>query len=153
MYFYQYILLAGFTCLLFNREVRFAASVFLSGWLIYLVVTIDIPYALYFCASATIETAIAGILNARYRLISYLGYSLILVNFAGLLLHINGIKVYYDFVYAIISITQFLLLLARAIPNGVGRLHIKHLVVRAVNFDSRGAYDRMYKNSNAQGKN
>jgi hypothetical protein len=151
VYFYQYILLAGFTCLLFNKETRVAAFVFLVGWVVYLLTTIGIDYEFYFLVSATIETAIAYVLNNKYRAVSWLGYTLIPVNIIGLKLHIHDIGVYYDVAYAIISVTQFLFLMARAIPNGINRLHTEHFLVRAVNFDSRGSYDIMYKNSTKKG--
>jgi hypothetical protein len=154
MYNYQYMLLAGLTCLLFSKETRFAALVFLCGWAVYFVTTISASTSLYYIASATIEAAIAYTLNARYRAAAYLGYSLILVNIFGLFLYwMKMPALSYDIIYAIISVTQFSLLLARANLDGLSRLHNKHFVVRAVNFDSRGAYDRMYKNSTAQGKN
>ena len=102
----------------------------------------------------TIEVAIAYSLNRRYRVVAYLGYALLFVNIYGLLLFKNGVgPMSYDVIYAIISVTQFIFLLMRAIPNGLNRLPSKHFVVRAVNFDSRGAYDRMYKSTQTQGKN
>lgn len=105
-------------------------------------------------SAGTIEAVIAYILNKRYRVIAYLGYLLIFVNFYGLMLYKNGIgPLSYDVIYALISVTQFLFLLARAVPNGINRLHTQHFMVRAVNFDSRGSYDRMYKNSKAKGEN
>ncbi len=152
MYLYQYALLAGFTCLLFKSNTRFAASVFLLGWFVYLTLFIDAGSSYKYMACATIEAAIAYVLNSRYRVVAYLGYSLIFVNMYGLILiKINSYPLSYDIVYAIISVTQFLFLLMRAIPNGLNRLHRKHFVVRAVNFDSRGAYDRMYKNTTKKG--
>lgn len=154
MYFYQYILLAGFVCLLLNDRTRFASSVFLAGWAVYTISTLSASTAFYYMAAGTIEAAIAYTLNRRYRVIAYLGYLLIFVNFYGLMLYKNGIgPLSYDVTYAIISITQFLFLLARVLPNGLNRLPAKHFMVRAVNFDSRGAYGRMYKNTQTQGKN
>jgi hypothetical protein len=154
MYFYQYILLAGFVCLLFNDKTRFAAFVFLAGWVIYTISTLSASTAFYYMSAGTIEAVIAYILNKRYRVIAYLGYLLIFVNFYGLMLYKNGIgPLSYDVIYALISVTQFLFLLARAVPNGINRLHTQHFMVRAVNFDSRGSYDRMYKNSKAKGEN
>ena len=154
MYFYQYILLAGFVCLLFNKETRFPASVFLCGWVIYTLSTLSVSTAFYYISAATIEAAIAYSLNKRHRAVAYLGYLLIFVNIYGLMLYRNKIgPLSYDVIYAIISVTQFLFLLVRAIPNGLNRLPAKHFVVRAVNFDSRGAYGRMYKNTQAKGKN
>jgi hypothetical protein len=153
MYTYQYAILAGITCLYFNNNTKYASSVFLLGWAFYLLLTIGIEYNFYFVVCATIETAIAVLLNQRYRLISYLGYSLLLLNIIGLILHVNGVRFYYDFAYALISVTQFMLLLARAFPDGVNRLHTKSFVVRAVNFDSRGAHNRMYKDLKTQGTN
>ena len=153
MYTYNYILLAGFICLLFNKNTRFAAFVFLAGWALYLLLTIGASASFYYVASATIEVSIAYILNTKYRAVSYLGYSLILVNMYGLFLYKNGIgPISYDAAYALISITQFMFLLARAILNGI-RLPTKHFMVRAVNFDSRGAYGIMYKNTATKGSN
>jgi hypothetical protein len=143
----------GFACLYFNKDTRFASGVFLLGWAFYLLSTIGMEYKFYFLASATIETVIAVLLNQRYRLISYLGYSLLLLNIIGLMLHVNDVKFYYDFSYALISTTQFLLLLARAFPDGVNRLHPKHFMVRVINFDSRGAHNRMYQNIKTQDSN
>jgi hypothetical protein len=154
VYFYQYILLAGFVCLLFNSRTRFASVVFLLGWAVYTISTLSVSTAFYYISAGTIEAAIAYTLNKRYRVIAYLGYSLIFVNFYGLMLYKNGISpVSYDTIYAVISVTQLLFLLMRAIPNGLNRLSPKHFVVRAVNFDSRGAYARMYKSIQAKGEN
>ncbi|WP_287199189.1 hypothetical protein [Pseudoalteromonas sp.] len=83
-----------------------------------------------------------------------MGYSLVVYNFLGFIVHsVNTEYPYYDIGYAIISVTQFLFLLARALPNGLNRLPAKHPLVRAVNFDSRKAYDRMYESTQTQGKN
>jgi hypothetical protein len=153
MYFYQAVLLVGFACLYLNKNTKFASSVFLLGWAFYLLIIIGIEYNYYFLASATIETSIAVILNKRYRLISYISYCLLLLNIAGLVMHINDVKFYYDFTYAVLSVSQFLLLLARAVPNGINRLHSEHFVVRAVNFDSRRTYNRLHKNIETQGYN
>ena len=146
--------MAGFVCLIFSRQTRFASTTFLSAWVIYLLVTIDVSATFYYGASATIELTVAYLLNKRYRAVSWLGYSLILVNVYGLILYMNGADpLSYDVIYAIISVTQFLFLLARALPNGLNRLHTQHFMVRAVNFDSRGTYDRMYKNKTKKGSN
>ena len=154
MYLYQYILLAGFACLLFNPKTRFASLIFLSGWVVYTASTLSVSTAYYYMSAGTIEASIAYLLNKRYRAIAYLGYSLIFVNFYGLMLYSNKVgPLSYDVIYAIISITQFLFLLARALPNGINRLPAKHPLVRAVNFDSRKAYDIMYKNTPKKGEN
>ncbi len=153
MYLYQYILLVGFVGLFFNVKAKEAATVFLIGWGVYAVAVCGTDFRYYFLLSATIELAIAYKLNSRYRVISYISYSLILVNIFGLILHINGIKWHYDFVYALLSIIQFLFLLARATPNGIGKLHSKHIVVRCLNYDSGQAYDKMYTNTPTSKKN
>lgn len=138
MYFYQHVLLAGFVCLLLNRKTRVASASFLLGWVIYLFFVIDVATSYKYISCATIEMAIAYYLNKEYRVVAYLGYSLILVNIYGLILYKNGIgPITYDVTYAIISITQFMFLLARAIPNGINRLPDEHYMVRLVNFDSR----------------
>ena len=154
MYLYQYILLAGLSCLLFNRNTEYAAKLFIVGWLVYLTLFIDAPSSYKYMACGTIEAVIAYSLNKSNRVVSWLGYFLILVNIYGLIL-IKAVQppLTYDVIYAIISITQFLFLLARVLPNGLNRLPAKHFVVRAVNFDSRGAYGRMYKSTQTQGKN
>jgi hypothetical protein len=154
VFLYQYILLAGFVCLLSRRNTKLAAATFLTAWAVYILITLDASATFYYGAAATIELTVAYLLNKRYRVVSWLGYSLILVNIYGLILYRNGIgPITYDVIYAIISVTQFLFLLVRVAPNGLNRLHPQHFVVRAVNFDSRGAYDRMYKNTQKKGSN
>lgn len=154
MYLFNYILLAGFVCLLFIKDTRFAASVFLCGWAVYIYAVLGLGEVNYYALSGTIECAIAYSLNKRHRAVSYLGYSLVVYNFLGFIVHsVNTEYPYYDIGYAIISVTQFLFLLARALPNGLNRLPAKHPLVRAVNFDSRKAYDRMYESTQTQGKN
>lgn len=154
MYLFNYILLAGFVCLLFIKDTRFAASVFLGGWAVYIYAVLGLSEVNYYALSGTIECAIAYSLNKKHRLVSYLGYSLVVYNFVGFLVHsVNTEYPYYDIGYAIISVTQFLFLLARALPNGLNRLPAKHPLVRVVNFDSRKAYGIMYKNTQTQGKN
>ena len=154
MYIYQYVLLAGFVCLLLTPQARVAATCFLLGWLVYLVFIIDIDTSYKYISCGTIEVAISYYLNSMYRVVAYLGYSLLLVNIYGLLLFKNGVgPMSYDLIYAIISVTQFLFLLARALPNGLTRLPAEHPLVRAVNFDSRGAYAIMHKNPTKKGSN
>ena len=127
---------------------------FLLGWAVYTASTLNVGTAYYYMSAATIEASIAYLLNKRYRVIAYLGYLLIFVNFYGLMLYKAKLPpLTYDVVYAIISITQFLFLLVRALPNGIHRLHCQHWLVRAINFDSRGAYDRMYKSGEKKGEN
>jgi len=147
MYPYQYVLLAGFVCLLLNKETRFAASVFLLGWAAYLLFFIDASSTYKYIACAAIETSIAYSINNRYRVVSYLGYSLIFVNIYGLMLIRGKVDpVSYDVIYGLISVAQFLFLLMRAIPNGISRLHNEHIIVRLVNFDGSQARDIMCKN-------
>jgi len=147
MYSWQYILLAGFVCLLFKPNTRYAASLFLIGWSVYLIFVIDIATSYKYISCATIELVIAYNLNKHYRAVSYLGYSLILVNIYGVLLYKIGMSpTTYDAIYAIISIIQFLFLLARALPNGINRLSDESFMVRLVNFDSRQTRGIMYKN-------
>ncbi len=153
MYLYQYVLLAGFSCLFFNVKTKEAAKTLLIGWGAYIVAVHGTDFRYYFLLSATIELAIAYRLNTRYRVVSYISYSLMLVNVFGLILHINGIKWYYDFVYALLSIIQFLLLLARTIPNGICRLHGKCFMVRCLNYDRGESYGKMYTNPSASKKN
>jgi hypothetical protein len=148
MYFYQYILIVGFLYLFTFKGLKVPAICFLFGWSVYSYAVIGNDEVNYYALSATIEFTIAFILNSRYRFVSYIGYWLVLLNFFGFVVHdIKTDYPYYDIVYAVSSIIQFLLLLARTAFNGLTRLHRKHFVVRAVNFDSRGAYDRMCKNT------
>lgn len=139
--------MAGFVCLLFNKETRIAGSVFIAGWAIYTVTTLNAGTAFYYMSAATIEAGIAYVLNKRHRAVAYLGYSLILVNIYGLLLYKLRISpISYDIIYAVISITQFLLLLSRLALNGINRLPPEHFMVRLVDFDSGQARGIMCKN-------
>ena len=152
MHLYQYILLAGFFCLLFNKETRFASVVFIAGWFVYLYLAIGVNEVYYYGLSASIELAIAFSLNRVYRIVSYIGYTLIIVNFIGFSVHSIGTDYpYFDVVYAILSSMQLIMLILRANPNGIYRLSHEHPMVRLVNFDSRGTYDRMYRNTQAKG--
>ncbi len=154
MYLYQYILLAGFSCLFFKRETKFAATAFLTGWASYSLLTINVPTEVYYALSATTELVIAYVLNKRFRIVSYIGYFLIVVNAYGLLLYKLGLAPFsYDLIYALLSTIQFLFLLARATPNGIGKLHSKHIVVRCLNYDSGQAYGKMYRNTPTSKKN
>ncbi len=146
MYLYQYILMAGYTCLFFNTKTKEAATAFILGWSVYCVFVYGCGVAYYFALSAMIETAIAYSLNKRYRLVSYISYSLILVNMAGLIMELYGIKLVYDVVYAILAVAQFLLLLARMVLDGNDRANYKWFIVRCVNFDSRKTYATLHKN-------
>jgi hypothetical protein len=138
MYLYQYALLAGFTCLLFNPKTRFASSVFLIGWLVYVTFLIDSASNLKYICCASIEVAISYAINNRFKVASYLGYLLIPVNMYGLMLiRLGAQPITYDVVYAIIAIIQFMLILDRAIPDGIYRLHFKRWMVRPAHFDSR----------------
>ena len=154
MYLYQYALITGLTCLLLSRSAKGAAGVFLIGWAFYLLFIIDAPSSYKYISCATIETAIAFILNTKYRLVSYIGYSLTIVNVYGLfLISAERMPITYDLIYAVLAVTQFLLLLARAMPNGINRLHPKSFVVRVVNFDSRQTHNRVCKKLKTKGSN
>ncbi len=154
MYLYQYVLLAGFSCLFFRRETRFAASLFLIGWCAYLLFFIDAVSSYKYAACATIELSIAYALNKKNRVVAYMGYALVLVNVYGLVLIVEKRPPdTYDLTYALLSIIQFLFLLARAVPNGISELHSKHIVVRCLNYDSGQAYGKMYRNTPTSKKN
>ncbi len=146
MYLYQYILMAGYTCLFFNDKTKEAATAFILGWCVYIGFVYGCGVTYYFALSAIIETAIAYKLNKRYRLVSYISYSLILVNMVGLIMNLYGVKFVYDVVYAILAVAQFILLLARMVFDGSGRANYKWFIVRCVNFDSRKTYATMRKN-------
>ena len=145
MYIYNYILLVGFVGLYFNHKTKFAAETFLFGWAVYLLMVFGIGFKYYFLLSAAIELAIAYRLNYKYRAVAYVSYSLILVNIAGLILHINGVKSYYDDIYAVLSITQFALLLSRLIPDGIRRLLVQRITLRGHNYDGGKTCAKMYK--------
>ena len=140
--------MTGFTCLLLNKKTRFASSVFLAGWAVYLLVTVGASTATYYIASAAIETSIAIILNDRHKYVAYLGYSLIAVNIYGLLVHADaGGRNLYIIIYAAISITQFILLLSWLLPDGIRGLRIQRSNVRGHNYDCGEACDIMRKNT------
>lgn len=149
MYIYQYICLAVFGCLLFNKTLRFPAIVFLLGWCFYFIY-LGIkppkdPY--YYLVAATIETTIAYLLNNKFRLVSYLGYSLILVNIFGYCLFINEMKpTLYDIIYSIITVSQVLLLISRGLLDGINGSYKYGWAIRFVNFDSFQSRVTMHKN-------
>ena len=154
MYLYQYVLLAGFTCLLFNKETRFASMVFLFGWAVYLTMFIDAESTHKYMACATIEASIAYALNNKYRIVSYIGYSLIFVNIYGLILiKIKMLPVSYDIIYAILSVLQITFLVARVNLNGIYRLPEQCWLVRLVNYDSCKTRAIMYKSKTTKEAN
>ena len=146
MYLYQYVLLTGFTCLLLFKRTRLASFAFLSGWFVYLMFFYGLDSVYKYGACSTIEVAIAYVLNNRFRFVAYLGYSLLFVNLYGMFIYLNNHSAYYyDGIYALISITQFLFIMIRVIPsNGIYRLPSKHFMVRLIDFDSCRTYDRMW---------
>ncbi len=147
MYTYQYFILAAFCGLYFNKKTKLASELFLLGWAFYFLFTIDSSATLYYSITATIEAFIGYMLNKRYRLVSYLSYTLILVNVLGIVLYKNGFQsTYYDIIYAIISIAQVVLLITRATGYGGCGFCFKHIMDVIADFDSRKARDTMYKN-------
>ncbi len=150
MFLYQYILLAGFSCLLLNRKTRFAAATFLLGWVFYIVTTIGVDETRYYAMSAVIETTIAIVLNRNYRYVAYLGYSLILLNIYGLSVHTNTDgKNNYIVIYAVVSITQFILITSRLIPDGICRILNQRFFIRNINYDCRKTCVKVYKTTAA----
>ena len=145
MFIYQYILLLGFAGLYFDKETKLAASAFLIGWAVYIVFALGTKFEQYFILSAIIELAIAYALNNKYKNVSYVSYLLILVNMAGLILHINGIKDYYNHIYAVLSIYQFTLLIGRLILNGIYRRAIQCNTFCAGNYDCGQARVKVHK--------
>jgi hypothetical protein len=145
MFIYQYILLLGFVGLYFNKATKLAASAFLLGWAVYIVAALGANFEQYFILSAIIELAIAYTLNEKYKHVSYVSYVLILVNIAGLILHINGIKDYYNHIYAVLSVYQFTLLIGRLILNGIHRRCIQCDTFCVSNYDSRQARVKVHK--------
>ena len=137
--------MAGYTCLFFNNKTKEAATAFVLGWCVYIGFVYGCGVTYYFALSAIIETAIAYNLNKRYRLVSYISYSLILVNLAGLIMNLYGVKFVYDVIYAILAVAQFVLLLARTVLEGSDRANYKLFIVRCVNFDSRKTYATLHK--------
>jgi len=147
MYTYQYFILAAFCGLYFNKKTKLASELFLFGWAFYFLFTIDLSATLYYSIAATIEAFIGYMLNKRYRLVSYLSYSLILVNVLGIVLYKNGFQpTYYDIIYAIISIAQVALLIIRVADYGGRGFYFEHIMDVLTDFDSRKARDTMYKN-------
>ena len=150
MYIYQYLLMAGYTCLFFNARTKEASCAFLSGWLAYLFFVYGCGVSYYFVLSAFIEFCIAYKLNRNYRLVSYIGYSLIIVNLVGLVMNINGVKFVYDFTYTVLSLIQFLILIGRVLIDGNNRVDNERFIFRAINFDSRKTYVTMQKTNSAK---
>jgi len=118
------------------------------GWCfyIYFLLFVDVNYSWYYALSATIELSIGVILSAKYRLVSYLNYSLIIVNLFGLYLYKNNIPpLSYDIIYAVISIIQVLILIARGAIHGGNRYYHEAALVFIVDFDSRQTRDILHK--------
>lgn len=130
--------MAGFACLLFNKNTFFASSMFICGWIMYFPLTTGQDASYYYAASAGIELSIGYILNNKYRLVAYINYTLIFVNIYGLLLFKMKVSpISYDIIYALLSVTQFLILIIRANLNGIYRLPEQCWLVRLLYFDSR----------------
>jgi len=148
MFLYQYILLAGFSCLLLNRRTRFAAFTFLVGWSVYTVTTLGADYTQYYVSAAIIETTIAVVLNERHKYIAYLGYSLIPLNIYGLLVHSDpdGRSIYI-LIYAAVSIIQFIILFCRLIPDGIRRYIKQRFTICHHNYDCVKTCAKVYGNT------
>ncbi len=154
MFLYQYALIAGFILLLFNDKTRLAAAIFVVSWAFYVLVVIESSATTYYAQAATIELLIGYALNKRFRLVSWLSYLLVALNLYGLLVHFEHVgRDIYVYACAIVSVVRFLLLLARAIPNGICRLHGKCFMVRCLNYDRGESYGKMYTNPSASKKN
>ena len=145
MFIYQYILLLGFVGLYFNKETRLASVTFLIGWSVYLISAFGSKFEQYFILSAIIELGIAYSLNKKYKHVSYISYFLILVNVAGLILHINNVKNYYNDIYAVLSIYQFALLFNRLVKNGIHRRFIQCIAFCISNYDRSKARVKVYE--------
>ena len=143
MYLYQYFILTALCGLYFNSKTSEAAITFLFGWYFYVTVTMYLNTEYYYAVTALVELLIGYKINKNFRLVSYLCYSLIIVNLFGLFLFKNGLQpLYYDIIYAIISIFQILLLITR-VRNGRSRIRFQRLMDALVDFDSRKARDTM----------
>lgn len=143
MYTYQYLILAALCGLYFNNQTSKAAETLLLAWAFYIAVTMHLSTEYYYAATAFVELLIGYKLNQKYRLVSYMSYSLILVNLLGLMLFKNGLQpTSYDIIYAIISIAQILLLMIR-VSYGRNRIPFQRLMDNLVSFDSRKARDTM----------
>jgi len=144
MYDYQYYILAAFCVLIFFKESRCAALTIFIGLVVYYNFVFDLSAVIYYSLSATIAAIVGFVLNSRYRLISYLNYSLILANLLGLLLYNNGFKPPpYDIICAIIYTVQVLLLIIRTWRNGRFGIYFECALDSLVNFDSRKAHGTM----------
>ena len=132
----------------------FASIVFLTGWSVYMAVTLGADTSYYYAASAAIELSIGYILNDKYRLVAYINYTLIFVNIYGLLLFKMKVSpISYDIIYALLSVTQFLILIIRANLNGIYRLPEQCWLVRLLYFDSRQARAIMCKSKTTKEAN
>lgn len=145
MYPYQYLIVVALCGLYFNKQTSKAAEALLLGWAFYIAVTLHLPTEYYYAITALVELIIAYKLNLKYRLVSYMNYSLILVNLYGILLFKHGIQPEsYDEIYEIVSIAQLLLLVLR-LSHGRIRLPLQCVMDYLVNFDSRKAHGTMQK--------
>lgn len=144
MYIYQYIFITVFICLTFNKSTRFAALVFLYAYIFYYFFILDLNGNYYYHACAAIELIKGYMLNKRYFAVSILAYCLILINFIGFVMFDLYIDPFvYDIICATVLTLQILVLLTRALTNGVYRGIVPQLMVRIVNFDCSQSRVRM----------
>ena len=146
MYIYQYMLISTFIFLFFNKDLRLASVSFLFGWVVYFFIVISFGAGSYYALSAAIELFIGCSLINRYKLVSYLSFLLIFVNFYGICMHEIGVgPKSYDFAYCLISIFQVLTLIARGMVGGNTKLCNKRPLVFLADFDSRKNHAKIQK--------
>ena len=146
MYTYQYIFILIFFLLLFVKCSRFAALIFISSYFIYVPFILDLSGERYYDACALMELIKGYLLNISNKLVSYLCYVLIVINFLGFAMYENYMDpLPYDIICSIILAVQIILLIIRPLTNGSYRTLIPHWMVRVVNFDCGWSRVRMYK--------
>ena len=146
MYLYQYIILIILFTLLFNIKVRGASFVLLTSFFVYYVFVLDLPGEYYYVSAALIELVKGYMLNKRFRVVAYLSYLLIVINFFGWAMYESNAEPYiYDILCSIIAVIQVLTLITRGLIHGSDRPHSHNPLVLLVDFDSRQSCDKMQK--------
>ena len=133
--------------LILNGAVRYAALVLSLSFVFYAIFILNLSGEYYYAACAGLELLKGFLLNKKYRLVSYLCYLLILINYSGWVLYEFSYDPFvYDILCSVILIMQVALLIMQGLLNGVNRSYRHIFVVRLINFDSGQARGTMFKN-------
>ncbi len=147
--------MAATCCLFFIPLTRYAFFILMCAWVSYLSFVQGMPGEFYFAFVGLLDLFIGWSFNKRYRIASYLSYSLIFIGLFGFYCWWYGLsEFYYELLYAIIEVIRIISLIARGLLDGVnknkwrcGGSISKYLLVRYVDFDGGKSCGKMFKNT------